>query len=147
MKLYIHYLYKRQPGSQFPLAKWAKKTLPEEQHSRQEYSSIIFTEKLNPYRRPPYPLVKTNHPVSPQMEHRNGLKCFNMIYTGNIITFIVIYSHSLQWQLTAFHFLKVTISFTFFMSLDTMFQTFSAEYLRELIPKCSEFIFRLVKSI
>ena len=33
------------------------------------------------------------------------------------------------------------------MSLGTMSQTFAAMYLRELIPKCSEFTFGLVKSI
>ena len=42
--------------------------------------------KVHPHRRPPHTsLVKSNHPVSPQMEHWNGLKCVNVTYTGNII--------------------------------------------------------------
>ena len=52
---------------------------------------------------------------------------------------------------TGFHFLmfflKVSMSFTFFMLLGTMSQTFTAIYRKELIPKCSEFTLGLVKSI
>ena len=83
-----NYLYTEKPGGQFPPLKCKKKHPPEKQHSRQgiRLMTCIFTLKFTPLRRPPQTqLVKTNHPVSPQMEHWNGLKCVNITYTGNII--------------------------------------------------------------
>ena len=93
--IYIYiYVYKLElliyRESRWPLStiKRREKTPPKEQDSRQGFRSMacIFTLKFTPLRRPPQiPLVKTNHPVSPQMEHWNGLKCVNITYTGNII--------------------------------------------------------------
>ena len=86
MKYKITYIHRKLVANF--TSKMREKTPPVEQHSRQRYSSMtcIFTEKFTPYRRPPHtPLVKTNQPVSQQMEHWNWLKCVNITYTGNII--------------------------------------------------------------
>ena len=51
-----------------------------------QVNDLHFYLKIHSHRCPPHtPPVKTNHPVSSQMERCNGLKCVNVTYTGNII--------------------------------------------------------------
>ena len=84
-------------------------------------------------------LVKSNQPVSEQMEQWNWLKCVAISYTENIAC-----NDNL---LASILFLKVSMSFPFLMVSGTMSQTFASMYLTDLNQKFSEFTFDRVKSI
>ena len=115
----------------------------EERHFKQRYL-LFYLNVHSSTDATIQPAIKSHHLISPQMERWSGLKCINLTCTENVIQAqlkMAVGSHFIIL------FLKVSMLFRFFISLGTMPKTFAAKYLRELIPKCSEFIFGLVKSV
>ena len=93
------------------------------------------------------PLVKSNQPVSQQMEHWSWLKCVNITCTGNIILAqLAITVYWLPCSNIVFESFNV-MSISIFYVISYHVPNFAAMYLRKLISKYLEFTFGLKKPI